>query len=520
MKSPDGVTVPAWTQTVTRPRYGPPPAGVRTEVCVVGAGIAGLTTAYLLAREGKAVVVLDEGPVGAGQTERTTAHLASAIDDRFVEIEKHHGRDGSRLAYESHAAAIDTIERISRDEGIECDFRRLDAFLFSVPTDPPDLLDKELAAAHRAGFTDAVKHERIRLCGYETGPCLRFPRQGRFHPLKYLYGLAATLERLGGKIYTGCRVKDVRGADPAKGEPARAQIDDGPAAVLSDAVVVATNTPAPINDWMGIYTKQAAYRTYVIGATVPRGSVDDALYWDTADPYHYVRLEGSTPKAPGREDHDLLIIGGEDHKTGQFHDGDAPFMRLERWAREKFPMIGEVKVRWSGQVQEPDDGLAFIGRALTAKQNVYVATGDSGMGMTHGTIAGLLITDLILGRPNAWEKLYDPSRKMGLLNRDFIMENANVVARYAEHLTGGEVKSAEQVRPGEGAVMREGLKKVALYRDEAGAIHRCSANCTHLGCVVSWNHVEKSWDCPCHGSRFDPKGKVVMGPAVSDLSEA
>jgi Rieske Fe-S protein len=222
----------------------------------------------------------------------------------------------------------------------------------------------------------------------------------------------------------------------------------------------------------------------------------------------------------GRGNDDLLIIGGEDHKTGQFHDGDAPFMRLEKWAREKFPMISEVKARWSGQVQEPDDGLAFIGRALTAKQNVYVATGDSGMGMTHGTIAGLLITDLILGRRNAWEKLYDPSRKMSPLNYDFLKENANVVAHYAEHLTGGEVKSAEEVRPGEGAIMREGLKKVAVYRDEAGAVHRHSANCTHLGCVVSWNHVEKSWDCPCHGSRFDPKGKVVMGPAVQDLRDA
>src|ERR687894_327162 len=173
MKSPDGVTVPTWIQSTSRPRHGPPPADLRTQVCVVGAGIAGLTTAYLLAREGKSVVVLDEGPVGAGQTERTTAHLASAIDDRFTEIEKHHGQDGSRLAYESHAAAIDAIERISRDEKIDCDFRRLDGFLFSVPGDPPDLLDKELAAAHRAGFKDAAKHERIRLCGYETGPCLR-----------------------------------------------------------------------------------------------------------------------------------------------------------------------------------------------------------------------------------------------------------------------------------------------------------------------------------------------------------
>jgi Rieske Fe-S protein len=288
--------------------------------------------------------------------------------------------------------------------------------------------------------------------------------------------------------------------------------------VLADALVVATNTPAPINDWMGIYTKQASYRTYMIGATVPKGSVDDALYWDTGDPYHYVRLEADKDrKAP----HDLLLVGGEDHKTGQFPKDGAPFMALEKWAREKFPMIKDVTVRWSGQVQEPDDYLGFIGRATAhAKENVFVATGDSGMGLTHGTIAGILITDLIMGRPNPWEKLYDPSRKMSALNKDFVSENLNVVAQYKDLLTGGEVKSVEEIPKGQGAVMREGMSKVACYRDDSGKVHKHSAICTHLGCVVEWNHVEKSWDCPCHGSRFDATGKVLMGPAIDDLGPA
>jgi glycine/D-amino acid oxidase-like deaminating enzyme/nitrite reductase/ring-hydroxylating ferredoxin subunit len=517
MKSPDGATTSSWYDTAKSPRYPAPPPSSRADVCVVGAGIAGLTTAYLLAKEGKSVIVVDEGDVGSGQTGRTSAHLASAIDDRFTGLQKIHGPEGSRLAYESHNAAIDRIEKIVADEKINCDFKRIDGYLFSLPTDPPDLLDRELEAAHRAGFKDVRKYDRIVLCGYETGPCLKFPRQARFQPVKYLSALAKAFEKLGGKIYTGCRIKDVQGADPQKHEPARAQIDDGPAEVLADAIVVTTNTPAPINDWAGIYTKQAAYRTYMIGATVPKGKVDDNLYWDTGDPYHYVRLEADPDRKGG---YDLLLVGGEDHKTGQFPKDGAPFLALEKWAREKFPMIGEVKVRWSGQVQEPDDYVAFIGRATPhVKENVFVATGDSGMGLTHGTIAGILITDLVMGRQNPWEKLYDPGRKMSPLNKDFVAENLNVMAQYKDLVTGGDVKSEDDVQRGEGAVMREGLKKVAVYRDLAGTVHKCSAICTHLGCVVEWNHVEKSWDCPCHGSRFDPEGRVLMGPAIDDLGK-
>ena len=518
MKSPDGATTPVWYESARPPRYGPPPAGLSVDVCVVGAGIAGLTTAYLLAREGKSVVVLDEGEVASGQTGRTSAHLGCAIDDRFYEVERIHGIEGSRIAYESHRDAIEQIHRISIQEKIDCDFQHVDAYLFLAPGQDPSALDKELAASWRAGFADVKKHERMSLRGCaETGPCLQFPRQARFQPLKYLAGLAKAVERAGGQVFTGCRVKDVQGAEPDKKQPARVQIDDGPTAVECAAVVVATNTPAPINDWLGIYTKQASYRTYVIAAEVPRGSVADALYWDDDDPYHYVRLEALPEKTPGRQGVDLLIVGGEDHKTGQFPEEGAPFKNLEAWGRKMFPSMGQVRARWSGQVQEPVDYVAYIGHAATAKENVFVATGDSGMGLTHGTIAGMLLTDLIMGRENPWAALYDPTRKT--LNMDFVAENANVMAQYADLLTGGDVKSVTEVAPGTGAVMREGLKKVAVYRDAGGKVHKHSALCTHLGCVVQWNHVEKSWDCPCHGSRFDPEGKVVMGPAIDDLSD-
>jgi glycine/D-amino acid oxidase-like deaminating enzyme/nitrite reductase/ring-hydroxylating ferredoxin subunit len=510
MKSDDGITKPLWSQQVKIPKFRAltPQQKLEVDVCVVGAGIAGLTVAYLAASEGMSVVVLDEGPIGGGQTCRTSAHLASAIDDRFIEMERLHGVEGSQLAYQSHATAIDTIERIAKEEKIACEFARLNAYLSATASDPPDLLDRELAAAKRAGFADV---EKLARGGFDNGPCLRFGSQARFQPMMYIVGLAEAFKRKGGKIYTGRRVMDVQGSDPDKKKPARITLQGLRKTVAANHVVVATNTPAPINDWFGIYTKQSSYRSYVIGAPIPHKSVEDALYWDTADPYHYVRLD----HRPGSAE-DILLIGGEDHKTGQFPEHGAPFMKLAEWARNYFPAMGEVQYRWSGQVQEPADGLAFIGRAVTDKAEVFVVTGDSGMGLTHGTIAGLLITDQIAGRPNPWEKLYDPARK--IVNSEFVKENANTVAQYKDLLTPGEVKSVDEIPVAHGAIVREGLTKLAVYRDGDGKVHKCSAICTHLQCVVKWNHIEHSWDCPCHGSRFDAMGKVLMGPAIEDLA--
>lgn len=509
MKSPDGFTVPVWYEKAKIPvfRAPTPKSKMEADVCVIGAGIAGLTTAFLAAAAGMSVAVFDEGPIGSGQTGRTSAHLASALDERFINIERMHGKTGSRLAHESHAAAIDAIEQISQGAKIDCEFARLDAFLSPVETDPPDLLDRELAAAKRAGFADVEKLDRG---GMDNGPCLRFGNQARLHPLLYLVGLADAIKQLGGRIFVGQRVIDVQGTNPKTGKPARVKLQGQRKTFAAQHVVVATNVPSPINDWFGIYTKQASYRSYMIGANVPIGSVPDALYWDTADPYHYVRLERSKD---GRND--VLLVGGEDHKTGQYEPGASPFNKLETWSRKRFPMMGEVHYRWSGQVQEPADGLGFIGRAATDQPEVYVITGDSGMGLTHGTLGALLINDLIAGKPNPWEKIYDPARK--IINLEFLKENANVVAKYADLITPGEVKSEDDIPPGQGAVMRQGLSKIAVYRDNKGKLSKMSAVCTHLQCIVQWNHVEKTWDCPCHGSRFDAHGKVVIGPAIEDL---
>lgn len=516
MHNDSGTSTPVWAD-VEAPQFSPLAQDTTTEVCVIGAGIAGLTTAFLLVKEGKSVVVIDDGAIGSGESGRTTAHLSNAIDDRYAEIERLHGVEGAKLAYESHTAAIRLIQDIVQREKIDCDFERLDGYLFVPPGESTSVLDDELKAAHRVGFMEVRRVDRVPWPHFDTGPALLFPRQGQFHIMKYLSGLANRITAGGGRIYGHTRAQD----DLEKGPPARVHTTAGHT-ITADSVVVATNTPINANwgDIFAVHMRQAAYRTFVIGARVPVGSIPRNLYWDTGDPYHYVRLQKAPDKTGGSHaGYEILIVGGEDHKTGQADDAPERYARLEAWARERFPSIETIDYRWSGQVQEPADGLALIGTDPGNSSHIYIITGDSGMGMTHGSIGGMVITDLILGRSNPWAKLYDPGRRMSQkgVAADVARENLNVAAQFVDYVTGGDVESTDQIRPGDGAVVRQGLSKIAAYRDAAGKLHEHSAVCTHMGCIVAWNSAEKSWDCPCHGSRFDAYGKVIAGPAAKDL---
>jgi glycine/D-amino acid oxidase-like deaminating enzyme/nitrite reductase/ring-hydroxylating ferredoxin subunit len=508
MKDDAQANTSVWMATANTPIQPRLRENIRTDVCIVGAGIAGMTTAYLLAKEGRSVVVVDDGAIGGGMTGRTTAHLTNAYDDRYVEMEKLHGADGARLIAESHTTAINKVAEIAGDEEIDCGFERVDGYLFVPPNESTDILKDELAACHRAGLVDVKMVERAPIETFDTGAALHFPRQAQIHPLTYLTCLTRALARNGGRIFSETHATKITGGKDASVETTLGS------AVRCDVIVVATNSP--VNDRVAIHTKQAPYVTYVIGLRVPKGSVTRALYWDTPDPYHYVRVQ--TGKQNDR--YDILIAGGEDHKTGQANDGAERFARLEQWTRERWPQVGPVEYRWSGQVMEPADGIAFIGRNPLDDDNVFIATGDSGQGMTHGTIAGMLLTDLLQGRKNPWEELYSPSRITLRAFGEYASENINVAEQFADYVTAGEIKSVDELAPGAGAIMREGLSKLAVYRDEGGMVHKLSAVCPHLGCVVSWNATEKTWDCPCHGSKYRADGRVYQGPANSDLSSA
>ncbi|MCE3226400.1 MAG: puuB 1 [Bacteroidetes bacterium] len=500
-----------WLETTSPIAYSALEKDLKTDVVIVGGGISGVTTAYCLLKSGKKVVLIEDGNIGSGETGRTTAHCVTALDDRYYEIERVFGEKKAALIASSHKAAIDFIEQTSLKENIDCEFERVSGYLFLHPTDKHDSLSKELKAAQKAG----LNIEEIELMPGVTDkiPCLKFHGQAQFHPMKYLKGMCEAILKMGGEIYTNTHA--------AKIDETGVETESG-FKVVADHVVVATNSP--VNNKYVMHLKQYPYRTYVIGAKVKKGSVPKALWWDTGDysvnteipPYHYVRL------ASLNDTHDLLICGGEDHPTGiapekKINEEDR-YSLLEYWAKKLFP-IEEVVYQWSGQVLEPMDSMAFIGKNPADKKNIYIATGDSGNGITHGTIAGTLLTDLINGKENELKNIYDPSRfKIFSAGKTFFKELAGGMLAYYKNKSD-ESKPVEigKILVGEGKIIEVDKEKFAAHRDESGVLHILGAECTHLGCIIKWNKDEKSWDCPCHGSRFTHEGKVLNGPANTDL---
>jgi len=472
-----------------------------TDVCIVGAGIAGLTIGYLLAQARKRVVILEKGAAGEGETGRTSAHLSSMLDARYYEISGLHGEDVARTVAESHTRAIRTMEEIAKRERIDCQFRRVPGFLIPGQEEGgSEVIERELDAARAAGLP-VSQVQRTPLLRSPT-VALRIEDQAQFHPGAYLDGMVAAFESAGGELHCGTYVAAVE-----TNHELSVRTDSGHR-VTARHIVLASSTP--FNDMFAIHTKQTACRSYV--AAFPfAGRPEHALVWDTDHPYHYVRLH----ECNGRT---YLLAGGEDHTTGQGHD--LPIHRLRHWAEAMFAITGEAEYSWSGQLLEPVDKLAFIGRNPSDHPQIYVVSGTSGNGLTYGTIAGLLISDVILRRENPWEKIYDPSRiTMGAAAK-FLSANVNVAAQYRDWLTPGSDGDPHKMPLGSGAVVREGASKIALYRRPDGDVVRLSAVCPHLGCIVSWNPNEATWDCPCHGSRFTPDGEVLNGPASDALKKS
>lgn len=500
-----------WLESGSQPTYQSLKENITADVVIVGGGLGGVSVAYCLTKAGKKVVLVEDGFIASGETGRTTAHLVSALDDRFADLESIYGEDDTRLVADSHKAAIDFIENTIQREKINCQFERLDGYLFLHPSDKPESIRKEFEAALRAGMKVSQTEIVPGLQNY-SGPCLKFSDQAQFHPILYVRGLCDAIVKNGGRIYTETHAQEInhKGITTSEGFT-----------VTADHVVVATNTP--VNNMVAMHLKQVAHRTYVIAGLVKRYSLPKALWWDSGDfnedsahpPYHYIRV------TPYNDEFDLLISGGGDHPTGDIYNGDIPeenrYQKIEAWSRKHFP-LEEVLYRWSGQVLEPVDSLGFIGRNPWDKDNVYIITGDSGTGMTHCTIGGMLISDLILGNKNPWEEIYSPSRITPKTGDVFFKELLRGVMGLLKGSPEDEkVKDLAEIRSGEAKVVNVAGHKCGAYRDEKGEFHIVSAICTHLRATLNWNADEKSWDCPWHGSRFTCDGQVINGPAINNL---
>lgn len=504
-----GSHISIWLRDTNRENFPAITHDLRAEIGIIGAGIAGLTTAYRLVKEGKSVVVIDDGKIASGESGRTSAHLSNILDDRYFNLIKLHGYDNAALAAKSHTAAIQFIEDICQQENIDCEFARVNGYLFLDKTSSYEILKNEFEATQKLGLLpEFIKKSTPDTFKMDTA--IMFPQQAQFHPLKYLNQLAKIIQNNGGIIY-----ENVRASKFEKGNPIKITTNTDKT-ITVDKIVFATNSP--INNRFGIHTKQEANRTYVIGCLIPKNSVEAALYWDTADPYHYIRVHSGDYQY-NHNPCDLLIIGGEDHRTGQNPTAaNRCFENLKLWANHLFPNIVHTEYRWSGQIIEPIDYLAFIGYDPAGDKNSFIATGDSGNGLTHGTIAGILISDLILHHQNEWEKIYKTTRKSIKAWQEFIKINLQSIVSYFDYLKTQPTKNVEAILPGEGAVINKGFSKIAVYRDNDGVLHKHSAICPHLKALVRWNACEKTWDCPAHGSRFTGEGCVINGPANHSLT--
>jgi glycine/D-amino acid oxidase-like deaminating enzyme/nitrite reductase/ring-hydroxylating ferredoxin subunit len=500
-------TTPYWSASTTFPQFPKLAEDAEADAVVVGGGITGLTSGYLLAKAGKRVVVLERDRCIATDTGHTSAHLTMVTDTSLGDLVKGFGRTHAQAVWDAGLAAIAKIDEIVREHDIDAGFEWVDGYIHAPRdedrADQPEQLKSDAQLASELGF-DAEYLASVPLVGR---PGVRYGDQARIHPRRYLAGVAKAFVALGGRIHEHSEAGEF--CDAPRGVKANGHM------VRCEDVIIATHNPlvglGGIAGATLFQTKLALYTSYAIAGRVARDMVPDALWWDTADPYHFLRVD------PHR-DHDVVIFGGEDHKTGQQDDTEACYRRLEERLRALVPGIALMH-RWSGQVIETPDGLPYIGRSA---EHQYSASGYSGNGLTFGTLAGLMISDAILERSNPWAELFDPGRKA--LTRglwDYVKENVDYpYYMIRDRFAGADAKSLRAVKRGQGKVIERNGAQVAAYRDTDGTVALRSAICTHMGCAVGWNTAERTWDCPCHGSRFKPTGAVISGPAETPLPEA
>jgi glycine/D-amino acid oxidase-like deaminating enzyme/nitrite reductase/ring-hydroxylating ferredoxin subunit len=485
-----------WVDTAPSTDYPALEPGGHFDVAVLGAGIAGLTTAYLLERQGASVAVIEAGRVASGVTAYTTAKVSSLHGTIYSTIERKFGADGASVYGAANQLAKEWMAARVEELGIDCDWRSKPAFTYAEDESDLAKVEHEVEAAQRAGLPASFTTETD--LPWPIEGAVRFENQAEFHPRRYLLAFA---ERLA-NVYEGTRATGVSAGSPHRVQTTRGEI-------TADDVVVATHFP--FLDRAGFFARMHPERSYGLGIYLNGGEPPQGMYLSTESPAHTIR---SHPTANG----EMLIVGGESHKVGQGGDTAERVQRLEAWAHARFD-VRSIEYRWSTQDNMPVDSLPYIGRLLPFQRGIWVATGFLKWGLTNGTAAGLVLADLIAGRKNPWADLFDATRIKPLASApDFAKENVNVGVHFVgDHLARPDARSVDEVQPGEGRLVRHGVGKAAVHRDDDGALHMVSSVCSHLGCQVKWNSAERSWDCPCHGSRFDPDGNVLQGPAVKPL---
>jgi len=502
-----------WTDNTPAPLFSALKDDLAVDVLIVGAGITGITAAYLLKRAGLTVALVERDRCVSADTAHTTAHLTCVTDTPLSGLVKSFGRDHAQAIWDAGLAAIDTINTLVWREQIKCQFEWVPGYLFnrdaSLCADENDRerattdLHKEVELANELGF-DA---EFVSSIPMFHRPGIRYENQAKFHPRKYLLALLRLIPGKGSSVCENTNIEEIEGS------PITATTSDGHR-IHCGHVLIATHVPLQGKSGLVpatlLQSKLAPYSSYAIGGWVKRGTVPEALFWDTGDPYDYLRVDR-------RHDHDFVIFGGEDHKTGQVEDTAQCFTRLEQRLKATIPDIS-VTHRWTGQVIETNDGLPYIGE--TAERQ-YVATGFSGNGMTFGTLSAMMFADAVTNQPNPWKELFDPGRTKivgGLW--DYLKENKDYpYYMVRDRFAGASNRALRTITRGTGEITEVHGQPAAVYRGLDGKISVRSAVCTHMGCYVHWNNAEWTWDCPCHGSRFKTNGDVLAGPAETPLPE-
>ncbi|HUR47098.1 MAG TPA: FAD-dependent oxidoreductase [Candidatus Saccharimonadales bacterium] len=499
-------TISYWSTTASVPQFPSLTNDIQVDVAIIGAGLTGITAAYLLKKEGLKVALLERGRCAGADTGHTTAHLTYITDERLHQLVKNFGCDGAKAFWEAGEAAIDQIFAIAQTLPEDCEFRWVPGYLHGS-------LKKEHAADRASLEEDAklanqlgFKADLLESVPYAQRPGVRFPNQAKFHPLKYLAQLVRTIPGDGSYVFENTEADEVE-SDPLA-------VNVGQRKIRCNYLMIATHTPLMGKNNLVSATlfqsKLALYTSYVLGATLPKDLLPPALFWDTSDPYYYVRVEQ-------RPDHDYVIFGGEDAKTGQEEDPNDIFTRLEAHLKQFLP-AAIVQNRWLGQVVETNDGLPFIGESAGQQ---FIATGFCGNGFTLGTLSAVMVRDRYLGRKNPWFDLFQVGRtKFHGGTWRYITENLDYpYYMLRDRLARAEGNSVDQLKFGEGKILSIDGRKVAAYRAPDGKVSLCSPVCTHLKCIVRWNDAASTWDCPCHGSRFHPTGEVLSGPAETALEK-